>query len=1051
MTTSFYEIFEKSRTNPSIYKNIESSFDLELLRNTLKTIIEQDPAQVRNYINTLNSFVFSKKFEVVPRANFIYNRPFNHNGQFLYFPEERMLFTIDNYAKGSKSEDNYEMKVFRNGELLTPDKHYTAITSLGSKRIFVKASLVSEFDVITVTASRKYNLHQGAFYTINVPTSNYAGDFEYIVDIYNSGKFFDNPDYFNLFIKKFNAEDSSFEYLERNVDYQISRLSATQVLVKVLIDVSKNDQLLVVNKLANYRLTFDTTNTADDQTYMEENLHLLNIPLRFYDESLEEYIPFPMDNINELDVWGAGGKLIPDEDYTLIKKDPVLKIPVLKINGFILKDSRILVESRLWDTMYNIAMVGTHIDNIHGYIPLQNANIPADSRYVEVFLGRRKVSQNDVSVIADCILKVDKQRCLEKLDVRTSLLISETFQQLNDDFKNSKSDLAEVVQNIGVNDFLATYTTNNNPTTNLTDKEPLEPFLPGTKVVEIRIELTNPSFIQGIEEPTFRIIAVFENEIELDITEFSIVEITDLSDLRDPSGEGTITARYTNSEGTLLEDDATFIFEEKEIYGVMIELESAVIEQGETPKYTVHAMYFDNTKRDITDRPNLVVNYPNTSSTGNKVITATYTVGSEIFEDTKNFAVVLTKEINYLELIPEKLYILNGEIVDFKTLAVFKDGTTVDVSEDAVISGYTPGIEGFQTIVSTYNHGQSYTVSKSIEFKFKASPIDAVIEDSERSLTLNLQGTVPFDYKNFRVYKKIEDGSIIYWQPVTTNITAIENRAMLLAPLTSDDELKIEIFNTSGVLVDTIYNSDIKVNFIEQVLVEEITINKSLDVDGNLIVNFNIEINNAIISLNSLYQKYTLINNSTIKYDHDLTVFDGTTIENNYIKVHSWSLLNKTVKNSPTLQEGSLYVFDYDISENSIIIINGKMYSFTIDSEFANKIEIPSLDIPVNISDIEVYEFNHNNDVRIKKYELIGSNVVLENKSIFEYNLRHCIVNYNGLNYKYSLVNGTPLVRNIVQYDVPTDLPVFDDLEVQAITFGYNEISNYINIGVVSD
>jgi len=1053
MTTSFYEIFEKSRTNPSIYKNIEKSFDLELLRNTLKNIITNDPAQVRSYINTLNSFVFAKKFEIVPRANFIYKKPYNHDGRFIYFPEERMMLTIDNYHKG-KSEDNYLLRVYHNGALLTPDKDYMVYTALGSKRIFLKSKNINEFDEISITAHRVMNLNQTAFYAISVPSSQYGGNFTYVVNDYNTGRFFDNPQNLSLFIKKFNELDGQYKYLERGTEYQLQRVSQHEVEVKVMVDVSKNDSILIVNKLANYVLTYDTGKQEDDQEYIEEAMQYTSIPLRFYNEVLEDHIPFPIESINEIDVFAAGAKLIPDVDYSLILKDEIYGIPTVKVHGVVLKDSRIHVENRLWDQVYNIAHTATHIDNSYGFIPMTDANIPMDSRYVEVFLGRRKVSEDDVSVIADCILKVDKQRCLEKLDVRSNLLISEDFTYLNEDYKNEKSDLAEVVENMGSHEFLAEYSTKNNPTTNLTDKLPLDPFMPNTGIASIRIELLPNTITQGIDELNFRIFGTLANGMEIDITSACVVEIENLEDLREPDGEGTITAIYKLNQDTEFTDNTTFIMEEKEIYGILIDFKTAVVEQGNEPEYKVYCLYFDNSRRDITKRPNLSIEMPNINTTGNKVLTATYTIGSEVYEDNKNFAIVVRKEVDFLKIIPEKLYILHGEEVHLEVLAYFKDGTTRDISSQAAITGYVPGMEGNQTIVATWDYGVSYSTTQSFNFVFKVGPIDAVVEESERSLKLVLQGVVPFNYKNFRVYKKevVEDEGedIINWIPVTTNVMTIENRAMLLSPLTSEDDLMIEIYDISLNKIDTIYNSDIKVNFIERMLDITVTSSQSIDVDGNLVVNFNQDITHALISLNSFYQDYQVVNSTTIKYDHDVSTFNNSNLSLNEIKAHIWPLLSKQIKEAPVSQDGEFYVFDYNVSENSLIVVNGKMYRYEIHESDSSKIKIINLDVFPSLADIRVIEFKHVNDALIKKYELVGVNDVPTNSSRFGYNLRHFIVNYNGLNVKYSLTDQLPMLKNVVSYQVPADLPVFDNLEVMSVTFGYNERSNYVNVGVLS-
>jgi hypothetical protein len=1050
MATSFFEIFEQGFTNPNMYKNIEKSFDLELLRTTLKNIIDSHPEQIRSMIDNQDSYTYSKSFQIAPKANWIYKNPFNHNGEYIYFFEERIMVTVDNFSK-TKSTDHYVMKVFRNGELLKEGDDYSVKICLGSRRIFIKAALINEFDVIHVTARRIFNLSGSGFYTIDAPSSYYPGNFTFLAHEYNFGKIFENAENLSVFIKKMNEDN--FTYLTRNVDYTITRLSTLQVQVKMMIAISISDQILVINKLSAYKLEYTTGNQSNDQEYFDNN-NFLSIPLRVYNDNIQEYLPFPVENVNEVDLWAAKGKLIPGVDYTIDLADPINKIPTLKLSSFFKKNSYILIENRLWDPMYNVVNVLDEVGNTTGFIPFVNAKIPVDNRYVEVFLGRRKVPETNISNIGDILLKVDGQRCLQLVDCRSALLVSELFKFLNNGFASNQSKLAEAIKYQGIPEFIADYTAEYSPSVNLDDVEPLDPFLPQTTPVELRLHVSQPTFVSGIEDPVFTVMLELENGTLVDVTADCLIEIQEYTDLEDELTRSFIAeVTYKVDDTTTLTSTIQFQMIEKEIYGIFIELESAVVLKNAAVNYKVFCNYFDNTRRDITESTKLVVTVPPTDTVGGLVIDAAYTIGGNTYHDNKNFAVVDYKVVDHLEIIPEKTNILTGETVAIQVIAHFKDGTTLDITDDPTleITGYIPGVSGSQTITAEWPHGSVYTAQKVIEFVIKPLPISVMVENSEYSVGINVTGQPSAAYNTYLLFKK--DVALNTWVQVIAHPELLADKALLICPIETGSEMKIQFFDINGQKVDTVYNDINKVIFIKKVLSSDINYTLTLDATSNLIVTFTTSIDNAIISLNGFYYKYTQLQSNQIRFNRYECTFDLDTLSNNTIQVHKWNQLLKDTA-TPISEASDWYTFAENLPEIAVIIAYGKMYDFeyydnsgTLDYKKIRLLNCDISDIPV--SDILAVVMHPTNNLYSMRRDLLtGVNNIPLATSTFTYNLEDAIINYDGLNIPCTLANQAPLTNNKVVYDVPGVLPVFENLPVNALIFGYNETNNYIDIGI---
>jgi hypothetical protein len=227
-------------------------------------------------------------------------------------------------------------------------------------------------------------------------------------------------------------------------------------------------------------------------------------------------------------------------------------------------------------------------------------------------------------------------------------------------------------------------------------------------------------------------------------------------------------------------------------------------------------------------------------------------------------------------------------------------------------------------------------------------------------------------------------------------------------------------------------------NYVNLIDDSSIIIVRTIDVNGDLVLDFNIDITNAIINLNHLFYPYVMDSPNRIRFNSTTSFYNSNQPSENLIKVFKWQGLLKNAPVKPISRDEEWFEFANDVDENGILIYNTVMYHF--ERNFTNKKKIKLVDIDMSdyvtfgFNDFELITFTHEDPgITITKLEQHGNNNYAQNFATFIHPNLEAMVVYNGLYHPFTLTNSN---KN-VNYEVPAVLDSFTDGIVASIQFIY--------------
>ena len=217
----------------------------------------------------------------------------------------------------------------------------------------------------------------------------------------------------------------------------------------------------------------------------------------------------------------------------------------------------------------------------------------------------------------------------------------------------------------------------------------------------------------------------------------------------------------------------------------------------------------------------------------------------------------------------------------------------------------------------------------------------------------------------------------------------------------------------------------------------------------DLKVKFKQSIKNAIITLNSLFIDYDVLNDYEIiyrnikNYLYKCQPTDKMTDKNFEfeVNVHKWKGMCIDFKLRPIGREDNVLLFSKDISPNGLLVYNSVLLNYTVDKDNPKKVYINLDDFnffqygePV-LTDFVVTTFKCENydDMVIRKVVHRGVNNILPGEVEFPCAIKDSLIVFNGLNYPYYLNDEFTVVAPVSNESL--GLTLENDTPVYAISF----------------
>lgn len=663
--------------------------------NTLETLLlsymQADPARLKKFLESQSELIASNEFVVsnATRNSYLKNFPtYDNNGELLALAETHLLFTVSSINKSKLRDINsLNTRVFIDGMLLPPVDtltslaNYVRTSAFGTIRIFIPLRLlpVDSNKIVTVEVRNIFNdtVAYQYEYTVDFPDDNNGNDVYFDEVSFNIdpsttiGETFGCASNVIAFVKQLN--DTDYRCLERLIyDENGSPTNSNTAEYEIVegIDGSltfmsinekkfyKEETILISNKLQFTYIQRYAVDYTDLYEFVTDEKQCLAYPLITSSGRI-----FPVDNVNELDVFIAGYKLIPDVDYKL-SVDANGKYPILILEGPPPQNSHILICNRPYSLSmtldYLVPSIAdpeiSSISDTEGFVQLPS-NLPIDFSYLDVYANRKKVPESQLSIVGDNILRITNLLHNNKIEVRTRFAPTQTLADFVD---GSKSLVQEIIDIIGYSTFIATYKSRNSITTanNAIDAglstDDLFTYcaLEGIYMVAVRkstgdvlgsFKSTTPliSVVEGRIDLNFKVYGIFRKDagegsthvVDAEITDFcsftslansittsvnthvTIIEGTPVTILELDEltlGSNVITATLATNDGIPFTDTGTYVVTPKPIVRMNISMTKTNYVFGETPLVsptsTIYAYYDDMSRRDLYYQPAVLSN-----------------------------------------------------------------------------------------------------------------------------------------------------------------------------------------------------------------------------------------------------------------------------------------------------------------------------------------------------------------------------------------------------------------------------------------------------------
>ncbi|MEG2457573.1 MAG: hypothetical protein RSB41_01620, partial [Bacilli bacterium] len=370
--------------------------------------------------------------------------------------------------------------------------------------------------------------------------------------------------------------------------------------------------------------------------------------------------------------------------------------------------------------------------------PKEDTTIPEDNRLKDATLlvekAEKTLTQKDVDTALESVKLLDPSPEKDDLIKRLDEVQKEIDRQkLLDELKKLIDSLNEKEEDYTTGSFKELTNEVNKVTDEnhkikeetLTNQDIIDAIKNITDSRESLVELKLLNVLLSNEYKTY-----FRNEIQEELTLKAIYN----DELR--NGEVTPTIKGTFNTETLVNNakliysfkdkTATYTYDvirsssDKKLISIKVKLDKTTYNKfDEIGKYTVTATEKDGTTYDVTD--STVVTGFNTDTSGKKNMTFTYTKGNnQTASSTINYNVLRSesdkKLISLKVNLVKREYNKFDEIGKYTVTATEKDGTTYDVTDSTVVTGFNTDTSGKKNMTFTYTKGNNQTASSTINY-----------------------------------------------------------------------------------------------------------------------------------------------------------------------------------------------------------------------------------------------------------------------------------------------------------------------------------------------
>lgn len=806
------------------------------LKETLNKIISEDTDYIRRYLKNTSNIVWQKDYYIDKVERFTYTNYFNNDSGYLPYRNTSILLQIDDYSLFSANH-NYFTDVFIDGKKLEKSK-YTIINSSkeeyqrfrsGAKRLFIIKDFVTDGCLVSVVVKkqRKIYLNNGEktfyknFKITNVSQLTYRATKSELGDLNN------NLD--NLLLYKKGIED--YGYLSLKRDCYSFELEGENIILKILEIPQINDNYLIINRLQNVEVTYINKSEVTEEEYIERYA-IMNLDFVANQIRVEgSYLPIPVRNQDEIEIYVDGNRLINGYDFTFINDDRT-KNQYIHFGGILKQNSEIIMRNKNFSSEYGFFR---QFDDMKkdGIKDLSEYNIPISEDYIEVYVGRKRVARKDKRSIINRLIKIDNQDILEKLDIYPEIEYGVVENQLLNLYRtDTNKTVISQIGNLFPDLLISNWKENNElrPNDGLTT---LEDIFIGRI---IRIELiADSSVVTEGKAPTFRVIGYYSNdtEIAMDVTKYSKISSFDKYKI----GRQIITATYVQGNEELTAELECEVVV-KEILELTILTNSNFYVIGDNIKSSVKvlAKFEDNSEKLVTDLC---------------TIDATDCAEEIGYESIK-------VEFNYngRTLFAEKTVLVS----DTSQRKIIK----LEVILDNYIRNSDPQIVGSNissmTIFATYNN---YLIQ---EINSECADVNIINEDGSFTLIYNIKEFVieditkpiNLDIKIFPSINKLVPIEFLSYDENDNEVISdhIEKQIIILEDKI-DEENRYLVFNDLVAKIDETYIGSINRDYIYY---------RIRDLDNNIFSLGPVRIDDEAICLNNNFKEYIILEFLDINY-----------------------------------------------------------------------------------------------------------------------------------------------------------------------------------------
>lgn len=858
----------KSRINPTSTRTE--------LKEILDSIIVEDTDYVRRYLKNSGLIVFQKDFIIDNVNKWTYKGSFNNDSEYLYLIDTTVLVSFQDYALYSENY-GYYTDVFINGVKVNENKYIIRDSYVehetffsGHKRLFIRKNELHNGDILSVVV-HKYRNFESYCKAFKITKSNITADKrQYTFYKKDVGDFLNRTENLIVYIK--DPVVNQFRLLDKN-HYSIS-VVGDQLDLNLLEDESLvlNTVYLVMNKIQCIQYVFDNTFNVTLEEYIER-FPVLNIDFVDKNHMVDgAYLPIPVDNIDEVEIFVNGYRLINGYDFTLINTN-LAKGQHLHLAGILALNAHVVMRNKNISDEFGFYRQFKDMHAI-GILDLTDTNIPISEDYVEAYVCRKRVPLCNKRSIFNRYLKIDNQKSLQYIDTFPEIEYSMLSAEVLTDFRNdTNKDIIGQIIDVFNGDVIDEWLDNNEEKPNEGYVQPSttekEAFVGHVKSIKINVD--SSIVIEG-RLPQIQVIGFYEendgetSQIGMDITAYCEISTFDPFEV----GRHIVSARYVQGD-TILTDEMEVETVYKELISMRILTDSNFYVVGDAVKSTINviAKFEDNSEKNVTDLCEITAPIE-AEEAGYITIHVKFNYNGRVVEKEKYILVSETSErkIQGLDVILDNYIYNNNQISNMSLYATYtnnmiqkldkncikvfivnNDETLTEI-EDIENAMFTTVSQAINLMVEVYvnskkkdkvlfidenglTHTEFYTQIRIIEDTIESQNRYLVYNDLLCSLDSIYLETINPEFKQFRI------------KDINNDIISIGTAAVtdeIICTTIPDGLLIVDFLDDDGILLNQVLFRVKNKNSYRNIV--------NADISGSIVDGFTIKINKFIFGKN---------------------------------------------------------------------------------------------------------------------------------------------------------------------------------------------------------